>query len=223
VNSKLSEGLYDLIRESTRGIIFFGTPHQGGNGVTLGRVAARIVTAVGGSVSNDLLHYLDKDSANVENAHEDFRYQVNDYQIVTFFETRKTKLKKSGFMGKYIKAFVVDAKSAKMGVGHEIQLSMDSDHTMMCKFSGRDHMYDPVGGQLRDLVRYCMQPATTPQFVPVVPKGGYMIVRGRLQPASMRSRVKVACKIQGLIFKTLLLLSSASNLQLQMASALRSA
>lgn len=125
--------------------------------MTLGKIAANIITTIGGKVSNDLLLYLEKDSVLTQNTNDDFRHQVEDYRIVTFFETRKTRLKRSGFLGVYLNTIVVDAKSAKLGVGsREIQLSMDSDHTMMNKFGGRDHMYEPVGGQIGDLVKYCI-------------------------------------------------------------------
>ncbi|KAF8530880.1 hypothetical protein BDD12DRAFT_767720, partial [Trichophaea hybrida] len=157
VNAKLNWKVYSSIRESTRGLVFFGTPHQGGNGVTLGKIAVNIVTTLGGKVSNDLLLYLEKDSVLTQNTNDDFRHQVEDYRFVSFFETRKTRLKKSGFLGLYLNVIVVDAKSAKMGVGsREVQLSMDLDHTMMNKFGGRDHMYEPVGGQIGDLVKYCI-------------------------------------------------------------------
>jgi len=138
--------------------MFFGTPHQGGNGATLGRVTANIISAIGGTVTNNLLRYLEKHSVLTQNLNEDFSYQQEDYRVVTFFEARKTKMKKTGIFGTYISAIVVDAKSAKLGLGgREIQLSMDYDHTNMNKFAERDHMYEPVAGHLKILADFCVQ------------------------------------------------------------------
>ena len=135
-----------------------GTPHQGGNNVTMGKVASAIVSAIGGQVNNDLLRYLAKNSLLTQIANEDFSYQWEDYRVVTFFETRATKLKKAGIFGRAFKAVVVDAQSAKVGLaGHrEMQISVDSDHTNLCKFGAADNRYEPVAGQLKSLVQFCI-------------------------------------------------------------------
>ncbi|UNI16388.1 hypothetical protein JDV02_002823 [Purpureocillium takamizusanense] len=49
------------IKLSTYGILFMGTPHQGGNGVQLGRVLANIASLIV-AADNRLLKHLEKDS-----------------------------------------------------------------------------------------------------------------------------------------------------------------
>lgn len=148
--------MYGELRESVRGLVFFGTPHKGGNNVSLGKIGANIILTVGGSVSNNLLHTIEKDSAFARNLSGDFRHQLDDYRILTFFETRKTKLKKSWFFGRYLKALVVDSTSAKMQVHQEVQIAMDTDHTMMCKFAAKDYVYEPVGHNICTMVKQCI-------------------------------------------------------------------
>ncbi|KAF8249410.1 hypothetical protein K440DRAFT_641411 [Wilcoxina mikolae CBS 423.85] len=134
-----NERSYGSIKHSTRALVFF-------------------VSAIGGQVNNNLLRYLAKNSLLTQISNEDFSYQWEDYRVVTFFETRATKLKKAGIFGRAFKTVVVDAQSAKVGLaGHrEIQISMDSDHTNLCKFGAADSKYEPVAGQLKSLVQFCI-------------------------------------------------------------------
>ncbi|KAA8909197.1 hypothetical protein FN846DRAFT_943203 [Sphaerosporella brunnea] len=144
-----AQGRYTSIKQATHGVVFFGTPHQGGSKETLCRITANIIAASGGSVSNDLMLSLERDSQNARNANEVFRQTARDIEIVNFFECRNANLKKP--VGMHTAAIVVDAKSATLGMLKEHQINMDCNHTAMCRFSGRDHMYEPVGGQFRRL------------------------------------------------------------------------
>lgn len=56
---------------------------------------------------------------------------------------------------------VVDAQSAKLGLaGHrETQLAIDADHSGICKFEAADDRYEPVGGQIKELVGYITEEA----------------------------------------------------------------
>jgi hypothetical protein len=199
VTAKLNER-YSVLRESTRALVFFGTPHRGGNNVSLGKVAANIVVSVSGAANNNIMDYLAKNSLLSQQANEDFGYQVHNYRVVTFFERLPTKLKGVGSLGNHIRAMVVEEESAKLGCTDEILIAVDSDHTNLNKFWGRDHFYEAVGGKLRDLMRHCLESAAQAQSVPVPVKGGFMNAIGRLQLDSMKPRSKVSYKVQGLAF-----------------------
>jgi pimeloyl-ACP methyl ester carboxylesterase len=87
-----SNDRYKEIRESTRGLVFFGVPHQGGNGVDLGAIVANIVNALTGSGHNDLVDSLKKNSLFQEHQSEHFKNQLEDYQVVSVVEDKPTKI-----------------------------------------------------------------------------------------------------------------------------------
>jgi protein SERAC1 len=49
---------YTAIQRSTKGVVFFSTPHQGGNGASLGDIFANIGLFLLGNPSNDYLKTL---------------------------------------------------------------------------------------------------------------------------------------------------------------------
>lgn len=87
VEAKLDDS-YKSIREATYGIAFFGTPHQGGNFVKLGEIAASITRGVLRNPSNTLMEALKKDSLFSDTLVGDFRHQLEDYYVLSFYETR---------------------------------------------------------------------------------------------------------------------------------------
>jgi hypothetical protein len=78
-----------------------------------------------GIESNDLLTYLERDSPLAQNVHEDFSYQLPDYQCVSFFETLPTKLP---FFP--LQKIIVDSDSAQPGASpaNEKVIGLDFDH-----------------------------------------------------------------------------------------------
>lgn len=62
VRAQANERLYGSIPRSTRGLVFFGTPHHGGNGVGAGKIAANALKLFTGSPKNDIFQHLEKDS-----------------------------------------------------------------------------------------------------------------------------------------------------------------
>lgn len=76
--------------------MFFGTPHRGGNGVGPGKIAARIARYLTGSSSNDILDTLEKDSIFSKQMADLFRSQLEDYFVVSFFETKRRRIQKYG-------------------------------------------------------------------------------------------------------------------------------
>jgi hypothetical protein len=76
------------IRTATYGIAFFGTPHQGGNFAKLGEIASTIMRGVLRNPKNTFMEALKKDSLFADDLIQDFRQQLEDYYVLSFFETR---------------------------------------------------------------------------------------------------------------------------------------
>lgn len=80
---------YDNILQHSFGLVFFGCPHNGGNGVPLGRIASNVARFItGGRASNELLDCLEKNSLFARDAADRFRHQLENYRVVSFVETR---------------------------------------------------------------------------------------------------------------------------------------
>ena len=80
---------YTSIKEATSGLAFFATPHNGGDSVRvgLGCVAANIAITLGFQKGDDLLEVLRKGSMFSENMQEQWRHQLLEYDIVSFWGT----------------------------------------------------------------------------------------------------------------------------------------
>ena len=86
--AKQNDRVYHSIREATRALIFFGTPHRGGNGTTLGQTAAGVVKFFTGNRSNDLVETLKESSKYLAHLTADFAHQYEDYEFLSIIETR---------------------------------------------------------------------------------------------------------------------------------------
>lgn len=67
-------------------LVFFATPHQGGNGASLGDVVAKIVTAALGKPTNDLLDALKENSIEATKRFEQARHVFEKCLVVSFYE-----------------------------------------------------------------------------------------------------------------------------------------
>ncbi|KAM7206365.1 hypothetical protein V8F20_002714 [Naviculisporaceae sp. PSN 640] len=114
---------YLSIRRATTGLLFFGTPHGGGNRslVALGSLVARATTKLGFNEKSDIVQALQKGSVFSDILKESFRHQLMDYRIVSFFE-------KSGN--------IVPRESAIFGLpgDRERILGINATHSDMCRF-----------------------------------------------------------------------------------------
>ena len=79
---------YGCIKASTKGLVFFATPHGGGNLATLADVAANFASAMTGSAKNSLLKTLKKDSLLNEISKDEFQPQLGNYEVLTFIEAK---------------------------------------------------------------------------------------------------------------------------------------
>lgn len=86
---------YKKIWASTFGIVFFGTPHRGGNKIGVGSVAAGVARAVLGNPSNGFLKTLRCESEVLDAINDDFRRCLEDFQYISFFETRNFGLSRA--------------------------------------------------------------------------------------------------------------------------------
>ncbi|KAK4895529.1 hypothetical protein LTR27_006311 [Elasticomyces elasticus] len=75
LTGKNDTGNYKAIHVSTYGIIFFGTPHQGGNGVSFGKIIAT-VASIAIQTNTALLNHLEKDSEWLEQ-------QLGQYALIS--------------------------------------------------------------------------------------------------------------------------------------------
>lgn len=67
-------------------LVFFATPHQGGNGASLGDVVAKIVTAGLRKPNNDLLDALKENSIEATKRCEQARHVFEKCLVVSFYE-----------------------------------------------------------------------------------------------------------------------------------------
>lgn len=93
-----NDDTYITLRKATCGLVFFAVPHQGGHGAGLGAIAKNIVLSMTGDAKNDIVESLKSNSLFQETQATFFKHQLENYQIVSVYENRPTKLTR--FLGK---------------------------------------------------------------------------------------------------------------------------
>ncbi|KAI1197061.1 hypothetical protein F5X97DRAFT_334208 [Nemania serpens] len=117
---------YSDIESSVKGLVFFGTPHEGGNTqsakVKLGFAAAKIAESLGFNSNDSIIQALTPGSLFGDFLRESFRHQLENYLIISFWEKKST---------------IVTKASATFGLpGHrENILGLEADHSNICKFN----------------------------------------------------------------------------------------
>ncbi|EXM12764.1 hypothetical protein FOTG_18754 [Fusarium oxysporum f. sp. vasinfectum 25433] len=121
---------YKSIVEATRLLVFFATPHQGGNYASLGDIVAKIVRTGMSKPRNDLLDALKENSDKATQRFEQARHLPERCLVVSFYEGDSY-----GKMG-----LIVDKKSATLNLPgtREKQIAMHADHSTICKFESAD-------------------------------------------------------------------------------------
>jgi triacylglycerol esterase/lipase EstA (alpha/beta hydrolase family) len=78
---------YTPIKDATKGLAFFATPHAGGDKtlVSLGGVVTKIATAVGFQKGDDLLETLKRGSIFSDIVQEHWKHQLLKYNIISFW------------------------------------------------------------------------------------------------------------------------------------------
>lgn len=77
---------YSRLFDSTCLLVFFATPHQGGNYATVGDIAATLFNAVRMKSSNDLLPALKKNANEATTRFEQARHLSDKCLVISFFE-----------------------------------------------------------------------------------------------------------------------------------------
>ncbi|KAI0116255.1 hypothetical protein GGR51DRAFT_500803 [Nemania sp. FL0031] len=145
-----ADSTYKHIWESTFGLVFFGTPHQGGNNAGFGDVVAGITRCVSKSPGNTFMDALKGNSLFLSTITDDFRQLLEDFQVISFYETRP--------LGRF--GIVVDPKSALLGLPgtRERQIPVDADHSGICKFA---NIEDPRYILVEDNIAWMISNATS--------------------------------------------------------------
>ncbi|KAE8440424.1 hypothetical protein EG329_008005 [Mollisiaceae sp. DMI_Dod_QoI] len=111
---------YKSIKESTKGLMFFGTPHGGGNDthVNFGKLCSSIVRAATLAPSKDILDAVSRGSQFSDVLNENWRYQARLYETVSFYEGKGNIVSRQ------------DAVSGVWGTQHKL----DATHRDLCRF-----------------------------------------------------------------------------------------
>lgn len=80
--------LYESIYQQTIGIAFFGTPHKGSEMADYGGVLAKIATNIMHKPDSKLIRALKSNSDELVQLASDFRHQLPQYSIVSFYELK---------------------------------------------------------------------------------------------------------------------------------------
>ena len=84
---------FQSIQRATFGLVFFGTPHHGGNIRDFGEFAVNVATTVLNSPKNPLIKTLKSNSQPLADLSEQFRHQQDLYQVVSFYEMKPVNKK----------------------------------------------------------------------------------------------------------------------------------
>ncbi|KAK0665493.1 hypothetical protein QBC41DRAFT_358852 [Cercophora samala] len=121
------------VADSTKGIVFFGTPHRGADKTKwLGLVSGIVQTATNLPKSK-FINILETHSADLLEFAEDFKPYVNKYAIASFYEEQPHRL---------LGSLVVEKVSAVLWLPHEEAVMIGGDHSSMCKFGKNDRRFD---------------------------------------------------------------------------------
>lgn len=85
------ESRYQSIRDSTLGLIFLGTPHRGSDKATYGKVLSDVAQFMIHRPPSKLLTALQTNSDVLQRLTTDFRFQLPDYHVFSFYEQRPMK------------------------------------------------------------------------------------------------------------------------------------
>lgn len=139
------------IVNSTYAVLFFGTPHQGGEGIGLAKLVAYIMSAT--SYTNlELLDHLKKHSNWLQEQQSKYGPLSRRFYSVFFFETEKMAILS---WNRLLKILVVPKYSAVIqGAVNAESVSLAADHSTMVKFaSEQDSNFIKVVRYLRRFVK----------------------------------------------------------------------
>ncbi|KAK3317310.1 Alpha/Beta hydrolase protein [Cercophora scortea] len=132
-----NETTYQSLATSTRGLLFYGTPHAGSSTdrwLQLARSFAPLHPPKSKShilspfhrLPSPLVQALESNSTDIADICEDFRHLARRYAIISFYETH-------AWPG--TRAPIVDRMSALMMLDHEDQVPLEAHHLDLCRFA----------------------------------------------------------------------------------------
>ncbi|KAL1836742.1 hypothetical protein VTJ49DRAFT_4717 [Mycothermus thermophilus] len=176
------------ILTSTRGIVFFGTPHRGTDAAVWGEMVARIkFAAFGKRELNDWFRVLRPDQKDLVNVSEDFRPLATRFAISSFYEENAYP---------NLKKVIVEKKSAILEMTHEDYCAMPGHHSSIVKFSKKAEDQQRFTLAWRAIERVAKGPdrSTTAEFravyreVPETTSGRY--AEPRWEPVEVAGRIE---------------------------------
>jgi hypothetical protein len=158
---------YTPIKGATVGLVFFATPHHGGDWmlVSLEGVAAKIATAVGFQKGDDVVETLRDGSIFSDIMQEQWRHQLLKYNIISFWGALDS-VSLGAFMKRthvlIIRLQTVPRESARFGMpgDREHVVVLNANHSSVCKFSPSQTDQDNfklVRSNIRDLYKIALK------------------------------------------------------------------
>jgi len=131
-----ADSRFSSILNSVTGIVFVGTPHSGGNGVDTAQFVANLVRVFNVEVRGDLVKSLDPRSMVLFDLTDDFRQLIaaKGIEIATLFEIKKTPLGLLSVFSAFGRKWIVEERSAILGVAGERKVAINATHAHLCKF-----------------------------------------------------------------------------------------
>ena len=152
---------YRKIEATARSILFLATPHRGSKSANIGSLLSHVASLAFQNPSKQLLETLKHDSNILSSLSQDFQKIHSSFDIVNFYERRKTPGLKSLVSFKALadprllhkltqRMKVVDETSSRLGVESEVLIPIDATHRQICKYrSETDPLFLPVLAQIQ--------------------------------------------------------------------------
>lgn len=136
---------YTSIKTATSGLVFFATPHNGGDWklVTLGTLASKIATTAGFQKGDDVVEVLKSGSMFSAIMNEHWRHQLLEYDIVSFWgalDTVSLAIRGTKYWVYTDFQKIVPKESARLGMpgDRENVVKLNADHRGVCKFGSSE-------------------------------------------------------------------------------------
>ncbi|KAK0509728.1 hypothetical protein JMJ35_008122 [Cladonia borealis] len=140
-----AEVFYGNIVNSTKGVVFLGTPHGGSKLAAWGTLLSNVVNSVtfGQAVRKDLLKNLERDSAVLEEISRQFVQRAESLQIMSFYETK---------IERHLRCLVVPGSSAILNLHNELTFPLYATHRDLCRYdSERNQNYLLVESAIKEI------------------------------------------------------------------------
>ncbi|KAF3407827.1 hypothetical protein DPV78_000268 [Talaromyces pinophilus] len=151
---------FGAIGASTTGLVFFATPHAGGQGqlVKLGDYIAKFAMSLNIQRGDNILEILKSSSLAADTLREHWRHRLDKFDIVSFWGNRDS---------------IVEKESARFGLpgDREKWIILDADHHTICRFGPDEddqHNLKIVKSRLKELYAAAlstMQPLNAGYFL----------------------------------------------------------